>query len=341
MGSHRAAGAGHAVVFVVFDGVKSLDVAGPAEVFAEANRFGASYRLLYVGPAAAVAMSSTGTPVAVTSTVEELPEVDTLVVCGGDVLVESPIDPALVRLVERLAPAAGRVLSICTASFVLAACGLLDGRRATTHWRHAELLSHAYPRIDVTPDELFVEDSGVFTSAGVSAGIDLALAIVERDHGVDVARSVARSLVVFLQRPGGQSQFSAPMRHRPPRAPTLRAVVEAVAAEPAADHSATKLAARVGVSPRQLSRMFRIEFGVTPARYVETVRLDVARTLLDQGHTVVRAAEDAGFNSSETMRRIFVNRLGVSPRQYRERFATTVGENPPDGVQIRGEAVWI
>lgn len=324
MKDRRIARKGHSVVFVVFDGVKSLDIAGPAEVFAEANRFGACYDLSYVSPSGESVQTSTSAPVPASAAGDTLAP-ETVVVCGGDILVERPIDPDLIRTVRDLHARAGRLVSICTGSFVLAAAGILDGRHATTHWRHADLLARSHPLIDVATDALFVEDGAVFTSAGVSAGIDLALALVERDHGPELARAVARSLVVFLQRPGGQPQFSAPMEFRRPQAPTLRAAVEAVAADPAADHSASRLADRVGVSPRHLARMFAAELATTPAKYVERVRLDVARALLDSGHTTAQAARAAGFGSPETLRRTFVTRLGVSPSQYRARFSTTVG----------------
>jgi transcriptional regulator GlxA family with amidase domain len=186
-------------------------------------------------------------------------------------------------------------------------------------------LARAYPDVLVEADALFVEDSGVFTSAGVSAGMDLALALVERDHGADLARTVARRLVMFMQRPGGQSQFSAPLEVRRPRTPALREVVDLVSAQPALDHSARVMAGRVGVSSRHLARLFAGELGITPARFVEQVRLDHAKALLDVGHGVALAAREAGFGSSETMRRVFVARLGASPSEYRARMSTSVG----------------
>jgi transcriptional regulator GlxA family with amidase domain len=311
------------VVFVVFDGMKILDLAGPAEVFAEANLAGAAYSLRYVSPSGEPILTSAGTRMPVDGTAEDMPDPDTVVVCGGDVLVDRPIEDGLVAAVRGLRPRTRRLVSICTGSFVLALAGVLSGRRATTHWRHARLLARSYSGITVLPDALFVEDDGVFTSAGVSAGIDLALALVEQDHGPDLARTVARNLVVFMQRPGGQSQFSAPLEVRPARAPALRAVVDLISAQPALDHSTGCLAARAGVSPRHLARMFTAEFGTTPVKYVEQVRLDHAKALLDGGHGVAETARMAGFGSSETMRRAFVARLGVSPSGYRARFTTT------------------
>ncbi|WP_217562212.1 GlxA family transcriptional regulator [Streptomyces sp. GbtcB6] len=312
----------HRVAFLAFDGMKMLDVSGPAEVFAEANALGARYSLHYASPSGEPVHTSIGTRLSVDSTAAEL-DADTVVVSGGDPLVTEPIPSDLTEAVRQLRARAPRLVSICTGSFVLAAAGLLAGHRATTHWRHARLLARAYPDIHVEPDSLFVEDRGVFTSAGVTAGIDLALFLVERDHGPDLARHVARSLVMFMQRPGGQSQFSAPLTVSAPRTPTLRAVTDLVSAQPAQEHSADSLAALVGVSPRHLTRLFNAELGTTPARFVERVRLDHAKAMLDAGHSVAESARAAGFGSPETLRRTFVARLGVSPSHYRDRFATT------------------
>ncbi|MFC5063634.1 GlxA family transcriptional regulator [Actinomycetospora atypica] len=316
------------VVFVLFDGVKTLDVTGPAEVFADAARFGAAYRLGYVSGSGRPVRSSVGMllPVDGPPTADLAP--DTLVVVGGDVLAEAPVPDDLVAAVRELAPRSRRVVSICTGSFALAAAGLLAGRRATTHWQHARLLARSHPDVQVEADALFVEDDGVFTSAGVSAGMDLALALVEQDHGPELARTVARDLVMFMQRPGGQSQFSTSLRTRAPSTPTLRTVLDLVAAQPALDHSAPALAARVGVSPRHLTRLFAAELDETPARFVEQVRLDHATALLEEGRTVVETARSAGFGSAETMRRTFVARLGLSPSEYRARFRTTRRDDP-------------
>lgn len=317
----------HDITFLVFDGVKLLDVSGPAEVFTEANRHGAAYRVRYVSPG--------GTPVA-TSVRVMLPvdsdalgdasggrRAGTLVVAGGDRLVGAPIEAELRESAGRLAAAAVRVASVCTGAFVLAAAGLLDGRRATTHWRHADLLARAHPLIDVQPDAIYVADGPVYTSAGVSAGIDLALAVVEADHGPEAARAVARALVVYMQRPGGQSQFSAPLRAPVPRQPALRAAVDAVVADPAGDHSAASLAAAASISSRHLGRLFAAELGTSPGRFVEQLRLEAAKSLLDAGHTVTEAARLSGFGTPETLRRGFTKRFGIPPSRYRRHFTTT------------------
>lgn len=313
----------HHVVFLVFDGVTMLDVTGPAEVFAEANRLGTRYRLRYVSPTGQAVVTSIGVTLPVGGAAGDVVEAETLVVSGGHDLPVTPIPRALTAAARDLHARSRRTVSICTGSFVLAAAGLLDGRRATTHWRHAALLARAHPTVSVSPDALFVEDRGIYTSAGISAGIDLALALVEEDHGPDLAREVARNLVMFMQRPGGQSQFSAPLQIPPPRAPSLRAVVDLVLARPELEHSTRSMAAHTGVSPRHLTRMFSAELGTSPARFVEQTRLGHAQSLLDRGHGVAEAARLAGFGSAETMRRLFRARFGVSPSQYRERFTTT------------------
>lgn len=308
---------------VVFDGMKLLDIAGPAEVFAEANRFGADYRLVIASVDGRDVTTSIGTGFAVTTRIDAIEAADTALVSGGDDLVGRPIDPALVDALTGLQPRVRRMASICTGAFILARAGILDGRRATTHWRHTGLLARAYPQISVEPDAIFVRDGDVYTSAGVSAGIDLALSLVEDDHGADLVREVARSLVVFLKRAGGQSQFSATVEARPPQRSALRAVTDIIASDPAAEHSVKTLATQASLSTRQLTRLFHTELGTTPARYVETIRIDAARAALDAGRSVADAAGMAGFGSAETLRRVFVRELGISPRAYRDRFAST------------------
>ena len=306
---------------VVFDGAKLLDIAGPSEVFSEANLLGARYELSLCSVGGREVTSSTG--MRITADLDAAQEglgFDTLLVSGGDRLPTHPISPQLRAAVRALAERSGRVCSICTGAFILAGAGLLDGLRATTHWRHTRLLADAYPGIAVEPDAIFVRDGRTFTSAGVTAGIDLALALVEDDHGEAMARQVAQSLVVFLQRPGGQSQFSPTLRGPRPQASVLRAVFDAVAADPGAGHSVPELAARASVSPRHLTRLFREELGTTPARYVEAVRFDSAKAAIEGGRTVGEAAERAGYGSPESLRRAFVSRLGISPRAYQQRF---------------------
>jgi transcriptional regulator GlxA family with amidase domain len=311
------------VVFVVFDGMKLLDAAGPAEVFAEANRFGASYQVLMASVDGKDVVTSVGARLAVSTSIGAVNAADTAIVTGGDDLVGRPIDPELVAAVTDLRPRTRRMASICTGSFILAKTGILDGRRATTHWRHTGLLARAYPQINVEPDAIFVRDDDIYTSAGVSAGIDLALALVEDDYGQDLVRDVARSLVVYLKRAGGQSQFSALVETPPPQRSQLRALTEAVAADPGANHTVKTLAAQASLSTRQLTRLFHSEYGTTPARYVEMIRIDAARSALDAGRSVADAARVAGFGSAETLRRVFVTQLRISPKAYRDRFKST------------------
>ncbi len=311
----------HRIGVVVFDGVKLLDVAGPSEVFAEARLHGATYELSLVSVGAATVTSSTGmrlTPDLDAAT----PGLgfDTLLVMGGDALPTAPLPAGLVDAVRTMAAHSQRVCSICTGAFILAAAGVLDGRRATTHWQHTDLLARAYPAVTVEPDAIFVKDGPLLSSAGVTAGIDLALALLEDDHGEQVARAVARSLVVFLQRPGGQSQFSPTLSGPRPRTSLLRGVHDEVAADPAGDHSVGALATRHAVSARHLTRLFHDELGTTPARFVDTIRFDAAKAALDAGHSVGVTADRAGYGNPETLRRTFVTRLGISPRAYQQRF---------------------
>jgi transcriptional regulator GlxA family with amidase domain len=316
----------HRVGFLVFDGMKLLDLSGPAEVFGEASRFGADYRLGIVSADGSPVSSSIG--MRVTADTDARAAVyDTLVVVGGDALPGSPVDPALRAAAKALAGRAVRVASVCTGAFVLGAAGLLEGRRATTHWQHTATLARRCPATRVEADALFVRDGSTYTSAGVTAGIDLALALVEEDHGPALAREVARSLVVYMQRAGGQSQFSASLQGPAPRTPVLRLVQEAVQADPTADHGLEALAARVRVSPRHLTRMFRAELDTTPMKYVELIRFDLAKALLDAGHNATEAATRSGFASYESLRRAFSRHLGLSPIRYQQRFGTTARES--------------
>lgn len=310
------------MAFLVFDGVKLLDVSGPAEVFSEANRYGASYHVSYLSAGGTAVTTSVRTVLPVDAdALRANGSVGTLVVAGGDRLVGRPIEPELRTGAERLASRGGRVASVCTGAFILAAAGLLDGRRATTHWQHAEALARWYPRIDVQPDAIYVADGHMYTSAGVSSGIDLALALVEADHGPDLARAVARSLVVYMQRPGGQSQFSAPPRIPVPPQPALRAVVEAVSADPGAEHTLASLASVAKVSPRHLGRLFAVQLHTSPTQFIEQMRLEAAKSLLDAGYNVTEAARLGGFGSPETFRRSFTRRFGIPPSRYRQHFA--------------------
>lgn len=322
-------GGPHRVAVLVYDGVKLLDVAGPADVFAEANRLGTDYVVELVSTTGADVVTSVGITLSVAAAAADVRAADTLVIPGGDIYPRTPIAPELAEAARTLAARSARVASVCTGAFILAAAGGLDGKRATTHWRVAAQLARRHPAVRVEPDAIYVRDGSTYTSAGVSAGIDLALALVEENHGAEVTRDVARLLVVYLQRAGGQSQFSVPLASDPPKTPALRRVAALVAAEPAGDFSLTALAARLGVSPRHLSRLFREELATTPARYVESVRFDIAKALLSQGRTATDAALRAGFPSYESLRRVFARELQMSPAVYQRRFRTALRDGVP------------
>ncbi|TDC39811.1 GlxA family transcriptional regulator [Micromonospora sp. 15K316] len=313
----------HHIAALVYDGVTLLDLAGPAEVFKEANRFGADYRIALLSPTGADVVSNLGVRIAVDGAVSPEAASDTLLVAGSDLYPRAPVPGYLADAARTPAAVAGRIASICTGAFVLAAAGLLDGKRATTHWQVTHELAARCPTCRVEPDAIYVRDGSTYTSAGVTAGIDLALALVEEDHGADLARHVARALVVYMQRAGGQSQFSAPLQGPPPRSPALRKITDRVTADPRADHSLGELAKHLNVSTRHLTRLFQDELSTTPARYVENIRFDMARALLDQGHTATQAATLAGFPSYESMRRVFARNLKISPAAYQRRFSTT------------------
>lgn len=323
----------HRVAVLAFDGVQLLDVTGPAEVFTTANLHGARYELTVVSATGADVRTSSGVRIGVDApAARPAGRLGTLVVPGRPDWRRAVADPALVELVGALAARASRTASVCAGAFLLAEAGLLDGRRAATHWQLAADLAAAYPRVSVQPDPVFVRDGPVLTSAGVTAGIDLALAMVEEDHGAPLARAVARELVVFMARPAGQSQFSARLTPREARHPALRQVMDAVGADPAAGHRMDALARAAGVSPRHLGRLFRAETGMSPGRYVESVRLEAARALLEAGNDAVDVvAGQAGFGSAETMRRTFQQTLGVAPTAYRARFRTTATGQPIGG----------
>ncbi|MFJ8658666.1 GlxA family transcriptional regulator [Streptomyces sp. NPDC093795] len=312
----------HAVTVFAFDGVRLLDVSAPLEVFATAATAGAAYEVRVCTPDGRDVRTSTGLRIGADCAADAVTAVDTLVVPGAvDVARCVAAAPAVAELAAR----SGRVASVCTGAFALAAAGLLDGRRATTHWEHAAELGRRYPGVEVTADAIHVRDGRVWTSAGVTAGIDLCLALVEEDRGPAAARAVARDLVVFLQRPGGQSQFSAASRTPPTGHPVVRPLLDAVVADPAADHSAQALARRAGVSARHLARLFREQVGVTPAACVERVRVEAARMLLEGGASVTGAAARSGLGSDESLRRAFARHFGVTPSAYLARFRTTAG----------------
>jgi len=247
--------------------------------------------------------------------------VDTLIVIGGPVAPAASEDPALAAAVARVAARARRVVSLCTGAFLLAAAGLLDGRRVTTHWRFGEELAARYPAVAVDTDPIFVRDGPIWTSAGITAGIDLLLALVEDDEGSEVARDVARLLVIFLRRTGSQAQFSAQLCSQLADRHPIRELQQYIVDHPEADLSLETLARRVNTSPRHFARIFRAATGVTPGRYVEQVRLETARRRLEESELSVEAVAAAcGFGSAGNFRRVFTKAMAVSPLEYRRSF---------------------
>ena len=312
------------VLIVAFPGLQGLDLIGPAEVFAAATEHTGheAYRVRVAASAPGPARTSSGVAIVAEEAIADVAgPIDTLMVVGGDGTYGAVTDEHLVTHVARLARRARRVTSVCSGAFVLAQAGLLDGRRATTHWRVCDLLARTFPAVDVDPDPIYVRDGDVWTSAGVTAGMDLALALVEEDHGRDVALAIARRLVLFLRRPANQSQFSAHLRAQTAEHDGIRAAQHHVAERPDTDCSVAALARIALMSERSFARAFAAEVGITPARYVERVRVETARRLLEDGDDGVDAvAAAAGFGTAETMRRTFVRHLRTSPTEYRRRF---------------------
>ncbi|MFB8280407.1 GlxA family transcriptional regulator [Nocardia colli] len=254
--------------------------------------------------------------------------VDTLLVTGGLAYGPATRDAELIDGIRRAAPLARRVGSICAGTFLLAEAGLLTNRTVTTHWAGSDLLMRQYPDVNVDADRIYVEDNGIWTSAGVTAGIDLAIALVTADHGFELAREISRWLVVYLHRPGGQSQFSVPIAAAPPRLEPLRALQIWIEENLSADLTLDALAQQAGMSTRHFSRVFAAELGVTPARYVEKARVAAARRLLETtDHPVDRIALAVGLRRPETLYRTFLRLVGVAPGAYRERFARPAPAN--------------
>jgi transcriptional regulator GlxA family with amidase domain len=313
------------IAVVAYDGVQLLDVTGPVEVFTTANACGARYDVAVVAADARPVLTGAGLRIVPDGTFDAPGAApDVVVVPGAEDWASSLRHAAVARYVARAAAGADRTVGVCAGAFLLADAGLLDGRRATTHWRLTGELRERFPAVAVEDDPIFVADGRVWTTAGVTAGIDACLALVEEDHGAVLARAVARELVVFMQRPGGQAQFSARLRRQAALGDPLRALLDDIAADPAADHRLERLAEHAGFSARHLSRVFRREVGTTPAEYVEEVRVEAARTLLEGGDASLDVvARRSGLGSAETLRRAFARHLGTTPAAYRERFATT------------------
>lgn len=322
-----------AVWFLGFGGVQSLDVTGPYEVFAGVNEALRSevYALRLVSPDGAAIASESGLRLHTTRIPERLPAHLTLVLPGGGgARRHVPDDADLLATVARLGARAERVLTVCTGAFVAAAAGLAERRRVTTHWAYASELAERFPTVRVVPDLLYVRDGELWSSAGVTAGIDLALAVVEHDHGADVAQLIARHLVMFLRRPGGQTQFATPIWTQRATTAPVRAAQHAIDSDPGGDHRLDRLAHRAGMSTRHFARCFTAETGVAPGAYVARVRVEAARRLLETStDTVDTIATACGFGTAETMRRTFHRHVGASPDDYRSRFRLTPERTTP------------
>jgi transcriptional regulator GlxA family with amidase domain len=311
------------VIVVAFPDVQALDVVGPLEVFAMANRFGAdpAYTTALVSGSGQPVTTSSGLSLG-TERASRRAAIDTLMVAGGTGTPAAMADDHLIAWLRTAAASARRVTSVCSGAFLLAQAGALDGRRVTTHWSACDALARLFPAVEVDPDPIYVRDGNVWTSAGVTAGMDLALALVEHDHGGELALTVARQLVLFTHRPGGQSQFSAQLAVRRAEREPLRDALAFVAEHPEADLSVPALARRAAMSVRTFARAFSREVGTTPAVFVQRSRVEAARRLLETtDRTVDDIARACGFGTVETMHRAFQRVVRTTPVQYRRLFA--------------------
>jgi transcriptional regulator GlxA family with amidase domain len=343
MGDDGAERGPRRVALLAFPGIQLLDVTGPFEVFAQAARFprarGAyAVEILSSGPRTIV--SSSGMRLLADARFDETRGAfDTLLVAGGPGVREAMRDRRLIAWLRRIAERTRRIGSVCSGAFLLAEAGLLDGRRATTHWSVCDDLARGYPGIAVEHDPIFVRDGSVYTSAGVTAGMDLALALVEEDHGRGPALRVARQLVMFLKRPGGQSQFSAQLALQTADREPLRELQAWIADHLAEELTVTALAEQVAMSERNFARVFTREVGLSPARFVERARVEGARRRLEESADGVDGiASHCGFGSAEVMRRAFLRLLGVPPSAYRGRFRSTAREEQPRERRRAGRA---
>ncbi len=314
------------VAILALPGVQLLDVAGPLDVFAEANVQSGqdAYDLALVGVERGPITTSSGRRLLadLALPLDASVTVDTLLVAGAPRMHTVEARPDLLDWLRRAAGRCRRYGSVCSGAFLLGQAGLLDGRRVTTHWAVAEVLAARFPEARVVPDAICLFDGPLRTAAGVTAGLDLALALVEEDLGDEVARRVAAQLVMFFKRGGGQMQFSRRGMTVPVGRSALQEVQRWVAAHPAEDHGVEHLAARTGMSPRHFARVFRAETGLTPAAYVENVRIDAVRRLLETEEIALKQVAGAcGFRDADTLRRAFMRRVGTTPAEYRRRHA--------------------
>jgi transcriptional regulator GlxA family with amidase domain len=318
----------HDVVVMLYDGVQMLDVTGPIDAFASANAFGAHYRITHASLTGDDVVASSGARHGADAAVRDLPQrIGTLLVPGSPNWQASITDTALVDAIRVLAQRSRRTVSICAGAFPLAATGLLDGRHAATHWKLARQLAARFPSVTVDSASLFVTDGNYVTSAGVTAGIDLTLSLIEADHGPALARDVARDLVVFMARPGDQSQFSVRLEALPTNHSVVRGVMDAITSDPAGNHTLASLGSAAGLSSRHLSRLFLTETGHTPQHFIDRTRLEAACAMLTSGQASVdQIAERTGLGSGESLRRLFHRELGITPSAYRSRFKSVKGD---------------
>jgi transcriptional regulator GlxA family with amidase domain len=313
------------VAIVIHDGVQALDVAGPIDVFTEANTFldsGDRYETVLVAAGRDPIRASNGMRLLADVSFEDATgRFDVILVAGGPALPEAPSDADLIEWVQEAPRRASTYGSICTGAFVLGHAGLLNGRRVTTHWQNAQALAAKFSKAKVEPDLIYVRDGRLITSAGVTAGIDLALALVGQRHGAEAALKVAKRLVVVAQRQGGQSQFSPYLTAPADPTSPIAQIQDHVMAKVGARHNMGSLAAAVGMSPRNLARHFVQETGITPHEFIERARVDAARMMLEASDRPLKiVAFECGFGSADRMRIVFSTRLGVTPAQYRASF---------------------
>ena len=312
------------VAIVAFPGVQPLDVVGPHEVFAGANKLldDQAYAITIRATVAGPVLGESGLSLLAEGLTHD--PIDTLLIAGGFGVFAARHDEMLVDWIRTTAATARRVASVCTGAFLLAEAGLLNGRTVTTHWARAERLATDYPLVTVDPDPIYIHDGNIWTSAGVTAGMDLALALVGEDHGVDLAQTIARWLVMLRRRSGGQTQFAPAVWTQATDYLPIQAAVEHIQANPNVDLSVQAIARTVGLSSRHFSRMFTEHVGMSPGRFVDQARMDIARHRLEQTtDTVATIANTCGFGTSETMRRTFMRHLRVSPDHYRRHFSTS------------------
>jgi transcriptional regulator GlxA family with amidase domain len=311
---------------VAFDGITALDLVGPAEAFAAARQgppqaSEAAYDVVVLGITNKTCVSESGVRLIPDVSLERAPALDTLLIPGGSGLREPRVNAAVARFVGRRARRTRRIAAVCTGIYGLAPTGLLDGRRVTTHWAFARDVAERFPQLLLASDELFVKDGRFYTAAGVTSGIDLALSLIEEDLGSARALAVARELVVYVKRQGGQEQFSEPLRFQLAARERLGDLIDLVSSQLDADWSVPALAKRLGMSPRQLSRRCQLELAESPGALVQRLRLDASRQrLLEPAATVELASSAVGFRSADAFRRAFEQRFGINPSAYRDRF---------------------